>query len=153
MLASVNGERRAVTSRDTVPPEVKFEGRTFTDIWFGVFYVLSYITYLALGFYIVANSHSPYERDENDERVFDTFLEAPEIIVGLTAFVLGIVILYALLLRYFSKPMVFLSEIAKVALLITAGVYMGRHSTETGIVCYFLAALNCVYIVWARDKI
>lgn len=90
---------------------------------------------------------------DGDEGIFDAFLEAPEIIVGLTAFVLGIAILYGLLLRFFSKPMVFFSEFAKVALLITAGVYMQRQNEGTGAVCYVLAFLSCVYIYWARDKI
>lgn len=195
----VAGESRIVNSEDTVPPEVKFEGRRFTDIWFGIFYVLSYIVYLVLGFIIVGNAHAPYERDENDERlvtayfyedaqeccatanaygsvclvlngdendrrletggskfdgdegIFDAFLEAPEIIVGLTGFVLGIAILYGLLLRFFSKPMVFFSELAKVGLLITMGVY--TEDRFTTILCYFFAAFSCVYIYWAKDKI
>jgi len=201
MSATVNGERRIVASSDTVPPEVKFEGRTVTDIWFGVFYVLSYITYLTLGFYIVGNAHPRYEGEgddrsissyfledaqkccasdiasgqmcyvldpddddnrrlqagtskfDGDEGIFDAFLEAPEIIVGLTAFVLVIAILYGLLLRFFSKPMVFFSELAKVALLITAGVYIQGENAETAAVCYVLAFLSCVYVYWARDKI
>lgn len=88
---------------------------------------------------------------DGDEGIFDAFLEAPEIIVGLTGFVLAIAILYGLLLRFFSKPMVFISELAKVALLITAGVY--QQDKTTAALCYIFAFLSCVYIYWARDKI
>ena len=47
--------------------------------------------------------------------------------------------------------MVFISELAKVALLITAGVY--QQDKTTAALCYVFAFLSCVYIYWAKDKI
>lgn len=136
--AAVEG-RTLVSTVDTVAPKVEYQNRSYTDVWFAVIYVLSYIAFLACGFTVVAKSRSKYEVDENgdkeiaadfmeayqtccsatsgsnsgdlcstfgyndgnrrlsaggskfigDEGIFDAFIDAPEIIVGLIGLTMG----------------------------------------------------------------
>ena len=131
--------RTLVSTVDTVAPKVEYQNRSYTDVWFAVIYVLSYIAFLACGFTVVAKSRSKYEVDENgdkeiaadfmeayqtccsatsgsnsgdlcstfgyndgnrrlsaggskfigDEGIFDAFIDAPEIIVGLIGLTMG----------------------------------------------------------------
>lgn len=74
-----------------------------------------------------------------DEDIFDAFVGAPEIIVGLLSIVLGVALLWTILLRFFAKPIVIIVEVLKVAGMITAGVM--QEVTETRILCFVGAAL------------
>lgn len=137
--AGTSDGRTLVSTADTVAPKVQYQNRSVTDVWFAVIYVLSYIAFLACGFFVVAKSRSKYEFDENgdkqiaahfmedyqtccsatsgsnnwdicstfgfndgnrrlsaggskfvgDEGIFDAFIDAPEIIVGLIGLTMG----------------------------------------------------------------
>lgn len=52
-----------VTASETVRPEVRFESehRKFHDKPWGLLYVLSFLSFLTLGFFLVANAHPRYE--------------------------------------------------------------------------------------------
>ncbi len=83
---------------------------------------------------------------DGDEGIFDAFAEAPGIIIGLLSIVLAVSILWVVLLRFFAKPIVILVEVAKVALMITAGVM--QDNTGTKVICFLIAALMVAYAVW-----
>jgi len=86
-----------------------------------------------------------------DEGIFDAFIEAPEIIFGLTALTLAIAFAWVLALRYFSKQVVILSELCKIALFIYFGAI--QESSDASITCYAIAFFLAAYAVWAREKI
>lgn len=123
--------------KNTVLPKVLYNDRSPTDKWWGVVYVLSYIAFLATGFFLVSKSRVRFETDEigrekissyfledaqqccsssltkggvcafiddngsgrrlaagnstfvGDEGIFDAFIDAPQIIIGLFALTLG----------------------------------------------------------------
>lgn len=83
---------------------------------------------------------------DGDEGIFDAFIEAPGIIVGILSVVLGVSILWVVLLRFFSKPIVVIVELAKIALMIVAGVY--QQETSTKVICFIFATLMVAYVVW-----
>jgi len=86
-----------------------------------------------------------------DDGMFDAFLQAPELIIGLLGITLLFAIVWVLLLRFFSKPVVILTEITKVVILITVGIQQGE--TEL-IVLFLLGAVGIiVYDYWARKQI
>ena len=83
---------------------------------------------------------------DGDEGIFDAFIEAPEIIVGLLSVVLGVAILWTILLRFFAKPIVIFVEVVKIAGVITIGVF--QEETSMKIFCFIGAALMVAYVVW-----
>lgn len=82
-----------------------------------------------------------------DEGIFDAFLEAPEIIVVLSLLTLAISVVWIVLLRFFAKTIVIITEVAKVALLIYLAIYL-----DAG-VFFFFAAASLGYSVYARNKL
>lgn len=200
--AGTSDGRTLVSTADTVAPKVQYQNRSVTDVWFAVIYVLSYIAFLACGFFVVAKSRSKYEFDENgdkqiaahfmedyqtccsatsgsnndwdicstfgfnggnrrlsaggskfvgDEGIFDAFIDAPEIIVGLIGLTMGIAIAWVVALRFFAKPIVILVELCKIAIFVVMGVY--QKETGTKVICFLIAAGFVAYDVWARDKL
>lgn len=210
----------------TIEPNVNYKTRKFTDIFFGILYVLNFIGFVVCGAIIVKNSHHKYDIDaetgdrtisqyyyndalecctptsdsekpssygicyhfndlveyddpfqmtmddgddqvvrqrrgrylqagnsrfDGDEGIFDAFLEAPEIIVGLLGLTVGITIIWALLLRYFSKPVVFVTEAVKIGALIALAVYQEDQSSR--IVFILLAIALAIYTWFCRIKI
>jgi len=83
---------------------------------------------------------------DGDEGIFDAFMEAPEIIVGLLAFAAFTALVWVLLLRFFSRPIVILTEVIKVGVFIYMGVV--QESTGTRVFCFFIAAGIIAYDVW-----
>eukprot|EP00557_Chaetoceros_sp_GSL56_P003092 CAMPEP_0176493614 /NCGR_PEP_ID=MMETSP0200_2-20121128/9640_1 /TAXON_ID=947934 /ORGANISM="Chaetoceros sp., Strain GSL56" /LENGTH=603 /DNA_ID=CAMNT_0017891283 /DNA_START=1428 /DNA_END=3239 /DNA_ORIENTATION=+ len=185
---------------NTVSPKVLYNDRSPTDKLWGIIYVLSYITFLATGFFLVAKSRVRFETDEfgqkkissffledvqqccsksvtkfglctyiddnaggnrrlaagnstfvGDEGIFDAFLDAPHIIIGVFALILAIGVTWVVALRFFAKPIVILAEIAKIVILIIMGVYQVHVSAK--VVCWVLAALFVAYDIWARKKL
>mmetsp|Transcript_25641 Transcript_25641/g.47786 ORF Transcript_25641/g.47786 Transcript_25641/m.47786 type:complete len:653 (-) Transcript_25641:176-2134(-) len=88
---------------------------------------------------------------DGDEGIFDAFMEAPEIIVGLLAFAAFTALVWVLLLRFFSRPIVILTEVIKVGVFIYMGVV--QESTGTRVFCFFIAAGIIAYDVWTRKEI
>jgi len=88
---------------------------------------------------------------DGDEGIFDVFIEAPEIIFGLTALTLAIAFAWILSLRFFAKPIVFAVEFFKVAVFIVFGIW--QEDTGGKIFFFCIAAALLVYIYWARNKI
>jgi len=82
-----------------------------------------------------------------DEGIFDAFLDAPEIVVGITALIIAVGLGWVILLRFFSKPVVIFTELAKIAIFIYLGIKSGW------IIFYFIAAANVAYDIWAREQI
>jgi len=188
----------------TVPPIVKFRYRKFTDVVWGVLYVLSYIGFVATGSYICSQAHPRFKFDSDgvrtistyyeedatecceearegsicyvldantyygsederrlreetsskfngDEGIFDAFLEAPEIIIGLLSVTFAAAVTWVLLIRYFSKAVVLLTEVAKVAVLITLGVT--QEETGVRVLCFLGAVGLIIFDYWARKQI
>jgi len=88
---------------------------------------------------------------DGDEGIFDSFIEAPGIIVGLLSMVLGLSVLWVVLLRFFAKPIVILVEAVKIALMITVGVYQQDRTTSA--FCFVFAALMVAYVIWQWKRI
>jgi len=88
---------------------------------------------------------------DGDEGMFDAFLEAPEIIVGLLSVTFVSAITWVLLLRFFSKPVVILTEVAKLAILITMGVM--QEATFTKVLCFLGAVGLIAYDYWTWNQI
>lgn len=83
---------------------------------------------------------------DGDEGIFDAFVEAPEIIVGLLSTVVGVTILWVILLRFFAKPIVIVVEAVKVGILIYLGII--QENTQTSVYCFIIAALMVAYVIW-----
>lgn len=90
-------------------------------------------------------------RYDGDEGIFDAFLEAPEIIVGLLSITIALAIIWIVLLRFFAKPIVIATEATKIMVF----VYMGFVQSEAGtkILCFLIAFCLGVYVYWARKHI
>lgn len=82
-----------------------------------------------------------------DEGIFDVFLEAPEIIIGLVSLAFAIAIAWVVALRFFAKPIVILVELCKIAICITIGASGG------GYIWFIIAGALTAYSIWARDKL
>lgn len=125
-----------VNAEDTVPPKVEFKNRNVTDKWWGVLYILSYISFITCGFVVASQAKERYiytdgvrtgisehyqsdvetcclesgnqgsacyylnsnedrrlqsgtSKFDGDEGIFEVFIEAPEIIVGLCGLTIG----------------------------------------------------------------
>lgn len=213
----------STTTPTIIEPKVNYKQRKFTDIFFGILYILNFVGFIACGSIIVKNSHHKYDIDaetgdrtiseyyyddalecctpdndnekpssfgicyhfnelvdddffqmddgddqavrqrrgrylqagtsrfDGDEGIFDAFLEAPEIILGLLGLTVGITVVWALLLRYFAKPIVFLTEAVKIAALIALAVYQQEQSSR--IIFIILAVALVVYTYYFRVKI
>jgi len=86
-----------------------------------------------------------------DEGVFDAFLEAPEIIIGLLSITIVSAVVWVLLIRYFSKPVVIFTEVAKVGVLIALGILQNETVT---MVLFFIGAIGLIaYDYWTRKQI
>lgn len=88
---------------------------------------------------------------DGDEGIFDAFLEAPEIIIGLLLTAFGAGILWILALRFYAKQIVILSEISKIGIAIAMGVY--QEDTTTRVFFFLIAAAMLGYAIWARNHI
>lgn len=86
-----------------------------------------------------------------DEGIFDAFIDAPQIIVGLFALTIVLALSWVVALRFFAKPIVILAEICKIAILIVMGVYQVHVGTR--ILFWVMAALFLAYDIWARNKL
>lgn len=196
--------RHIVSKEDTVPPRVEFLNRSATDKIFSILYALSYIGFLACGFFLVSKAKPAFVRDadgrrvvsdiyredletcctklqgvsvyysygschyldddyynrrlqttnttlDGDEGMFDVFLEAPEIIIGILLTAFGAAIIWILLLRFFAKPVVIASEATKIGIAIAMGVK--QSDTGAKIVFFLVAAGLAGYAFWARKQI
>mmetsp|Transcript_8024 Transcript_8024/g.11614 ORF Transcript_8024/g.11614 Transcript_8024/m.11614 type:complete len:613 (+) Transcript_8024:84-1922(+) len=85
-----------------------------------------------------------------DEGVFDAFLDAPEIIVGILSSTIVVGIIWILLLRFFAKPVVIVAEIAKIAIFVYMGVI--QEITSTRVLCFMIAGFILLYdiLTWKR---
>jgi hypothetical protein len=83
---------------------------------------------------------------DGDEGIFDAFIEAPGIIIGILSVVLAVSVLWVVLLRFFAKPVVIIVEMAKIALMISLGIY--QQETSTRIMCFVFAVLMVAYVAW-----
>jgi hypothetical protein len=88
---------------------------------------------------------------DGDEGIFDAFLEAPEIICGLVGLALGSAVLWVVLMRYFAKPIVFLTEFFKIAAFIILAIFQKEVGTK--VVCSLIAVGIAAYTWWARKQI
>lgn len=86
-----------------------------------------------------------------DEGIFDAFLDAPEIIVGLIALSAAIGLTWVVLLRFFATPIVILVELCKIAIFIVMGIYQVSRSSQ--VMCFAIAAGILLYDIWARNKL
>jgi hypothetical protein len=86
-----------------------------------------------------------------DEGMFDAFIDAPEIIVGLLSVALGSAVLWFVLLRFFAKPIVIIVEFVKMGIFIAMGIY--QEETSTRIVCFLVAAGIAAYAWYFRKQI
>lgn len=195
--ADAEAGETTVTSDQTVLPKVEFRDRSFTDKWWALVYVLSYIAFLSCGFVLTSKAQDRYVYGDSGERlkisdyhladaqaccadgdtgslcayvndggrrlksgnstfdgdegIFDAFIEAPEIILGLAALTLAIAFTWIVALRFFAKPIVFLVELCKVAIFIVAGIY--QEDTTSRVICFLIAVAILVYTYWKREKI
>lgn len=195
--ADAEAGETTVTSDQTVLPKVEFRDRSFTDKWWALAYVLSYIAFLSCGFVLTSKAQNRYVYGDSGERlklsdyyladaqaccadgdtgsfcsyvndggrrlksgnstfdgdegIFDAFIEAPEIIVGLAALTLAIAFTWIVALRFFAKPIVFLVELCKVAIFIVAGIY--QEDTTSRVICFLIAVAILAYTYWKREKI
>lgn len=83
---------------------------------------------------------------DGDEGIFDAFLEAPEIPVTLFLLSLAVSVLWIVLLRFFSRTMVAVAEVGKIALSLFLAIYFKAY-----IFCFF-AGLSLLYVIFARSK-
>lgn len=88
---------------------------------------------------------------DGDEGIFDAFTEAPMIIVGLLSIVQAVAIIWAILLRYFAKPIVIFVEILKIVAVIAFAI-MNRETT-TRVICGVVAAAMIGYLVYTWKSI
>lgn len=88
---------------------------------------------------------------DGDEGIFDAFMEAPEIIVGLLALAAFLSVVWVVLLRFFSRPIVILTEVFKIAVFVYMGVV--QDSTGTRVLCFLTAVGLIIYDVWTRKEI
>jgi len=86
-----------------------------------------------------------------DEGIFDAFLEAPEIIIGLLSITFLSAVTWVLLIRYFSKAVVLLTEVAKVAILITLGIT--QEDIGVRVLCLLGAVGLIMFDYWTRKQI
>ena len=196
----------STSNNHTVPPEVNFKDRKYTDPVFGIIYAISYIAYLSTGFTLVAKARPRYEWSDNtliltddhrsdliqccarkisssasqsssfdlcyefdinngrrilmagnskfhgDEGIFDAFVQAPEIIVGTLSLVVFLAVTWIVLLRFFAKPIVILTQLVKIGIFIYMGIEP-RHTTGTRVVCFLMAAGLILWDIWARKEI
>jgi len=94
--------------------------------------------------YLAETEGSSFRKDEG---MFDAFLDAPEIVVGILCLTIVVCLAWILLLRFFSKPVVLLTELAKIGIFIYLGV-VGRST-----ICFVVAAGILLYDIWAREQI
>lgn len=204
-----------IPREETVPSEVTFERekRPFTDIPWGILYFLSYVAYLACGFYMVVKSKPRYtlgdsgmkyvsnrfladaenccgdvaadknfieggyigsmcshlpnnqyggEEDSQslidetskfdaDDGIFDAFLNAPDIIAGLLGIAFGMALIWVLLLRYMSRPIVILTEFVKVGVFVAMGVLQEGIAIKS--VCFVIAAVFLFFMWYMRKNL
>jgi len=86
-----------------------------------------------------------------DESMFDAFLLAPEIIVGLLGTVIFLAIAWIVLLRFFAKPIVVATEFVKIGIFIAVGIY--QKETGTRVFCFLIALGLLCYVIWAWKHI
>lgn len=87
-----------------------------------------------------------------DEGIFDAFVQAPEIIVGILSLVVFLAFTWILLLRFFAKTIIILTEIVKIGVFI----YLGsdtRYTTGARVSYFIAAAALLLWDIWARNKI
>lgn len=87
-----------------------------------------------------------------DEGIFDAFLQAPEIIVGILSLVVFLAFTWIVLLRFFAKPIVILTELLKIGTFLYLGID-ARHTTGTRVTCFLIAAALLLWDIWARNEI
>lgn len=205
--------QRNVAEDDTVPSKVLWQPqeRSYTDVPWGVLYVLAYLAFMGCGITLAVNANPRYEinpetnlrmiasvfqsdvtkccasigdstadqydlcseqavtlnggdesarrylaetgdsRFNGDEGIFDAFLEAPEIIVGILSVTVVVALLWIVLLRFFSKPIVIGTEVVKIGLFIYAGIV--QEVTATRVFCFLIAFGILAYDIWARKQI
>lgn len=83
---------------------------------------------------------------DGDEGIFDAFVEAPGIVVGLLSIVLVISAVWVLLLRFYTKPTVIFVEVAKIGLMIAMGAL--QQDIGSRVFCFILALLMVGYVIW-----
>jgi len=88
---------------------------------------------------------------DGDEGIFDAFLEAPEIIIGIFLTAFATAILWVVALRFFAKPIVILSELSKIGIAIAMGIY--QEDTAAKVIFFLIAAGLAGYTYWAWKKI
>jgi hypothetical protein len=88
---------------------------------------------------------------DGDEGVFDAFIEAPGIILGLLSVVLAVSILWVILLRFFAKPIVIFVEVVKIGLIIFLATV--QEEVQGIVFCSILAVLMIGYVYWQRKTI
>jgi len=86
-----------------------------------------------------------------DDGIFSAFLRAPEIIIGILTLTVSLAILWAVLLRFFAKPIVLATELIKIGVFIFMGI--NSYDTSSRILCFIIAIGILGYNVWARDKL
>jgi hypothetical protein len=76
-MFSETPRREVVAPGDTVPPRVQFDkDRTFTDYYFSILYGLSYVAFLACGFFLVAKSRPRHDYTDDGTRVISEYFKA-----------------------------------------------------------------------------
>ena len=83
---------------------------------------------------------------DGDEGIFDAFIEAPGIVVGLLSLVIVVSVIWVILLRFFTKPIVIFIEATKIGLIITMGAL--QQDTGSRVFCFILALLVVGYVIW-----
>ena len=86
-----------------------------------------------------------------DEGIFDAFLDAPEIIVGIMSLTIVVGLVWIILLRFFAKPIVIGAELAKIAIFIYMGIV--QENMGTRVLCFLIAVGILAYDIWARKEI
>lgn len=86
-----------------------------------------------------------------DESMFDAFLQAPEIIVGLLGIVLFLALGWIILLRFFAKPIVVATEAVKIGIFVFMGIY--QKETSTRVFSFIIAFGMVCYVIWAWKHI
>lgn len=95
------------------------------------------------------------------EGIFDAFLEAPEIPVTLTLIVIAIAVGWMLMLRFFSREIVYATEILKAGIFYFAGIYILIMASDGNIggvafsvtVSFLIGTGILAFAFWRRQRL
>eukprot|EP00586_Coscinodiscus_wailesii_P009911 CAMPEP_0172510570 /NCGR_PEP_ID=MMETSP1066-20121228/229571_1 /TAXON_ID=671091 /ORGANISM="Coscinodiscus wailesii, Strain CCMP2513" /LENGTH=789 /DNA_ID=CAMNT_0013289591 /DNA_START=63 /DNA_END=2432 /DNA_ORIENTATION=+ len=100
---------------------------------------------------VAASSGRQISGNDGKPGLFDAFIAAPEVIIGLSALAVGTAVLWTLLLQAFAGIIVFATEAVKIGIIVYLGV-LSRYWL-TLFLCVVTGACIFVYAVWFRQRL